>query len=59
MTVVYINCTCGHKIEVRSMWANACGCGNEYNGLGQRLAPRSQWGYETGEDFGDAGDDEY
>jgi hypothetical protein len=26
-------------------------CGTEYNGAGQILAPRYQWGEETGEQF--------
>lgn len=26
-------------------------CGKEYNSAGQSLAPRSQWGEETGEVF--------
>lgn len=44
-------CDCGAKVELDSSWANECGCGREYNGSGQLLAPRSQWGEETGEQF--------
>lgn len=47
-----ITCVCGRKLTLHSSWANECdGCGTEYNGGGQRLAPRSQWGEETGERF--------
>lgn len=47
-----IECKCGEKIELDSSWANECdNCGREYNGFGQLLAPRSQWGEETGETF--------
>jgi hypothetical protein len=43
-------CDCGGKVSLSSGWANACpDCGAEYNGFGQRLAPREQWGEETGE----------
>lgn len=54
MPVTTIKCMCGNKLELHSSWANECKCGNEYNGFGQKLASRAQWGYETGEegDFG-------
>lgn len=39
---------CGAHVELSSH-TNSCGCGNEYNGFGQRLAPRWMWGDETGE----------
>lgn len=48
-----ITCRCGKKLELFSSWANTCDCGAEYNGAGQRLAPRSQWGEETGEHWAD------
>jgi hypothetical protein len=45
-------CSCGGKVELISSWANECPkCGTEYNGFGQQLAPRSEWGWETNEDF--------
>lgn len=45
-------CDCGQTFELVDWWAEACpGCGIEYNGAGQKLAPRSQWGEETGETF--------
>ncbi len=47
-----IKCRCGKKLSLDSSWANECEeCGREYNGFGQLLAPRSQWGEETGEIF--------
>lgn len=46
-----IECDCGSTVPLFSSWANQCECGIEYNGFGQRLAPRSQWGEETGETF--------
>lgn len=43
---------CGKEVELWNSWANECRkCGTEYNGFGQMLAPREQWGIETGEDF--------
>ncbi len=44
-------CACGRDVALDSSWANECGCGREYNGSGQLLAPRAQWGEETGEQF--------
>jgi len=32
-----------------SGFTNTCRCGADYNMSGQQLAPRSQWGEETGE----------
>jgi hypothetical protein len=32
---------------------NTCECGRDYNWGGQLLAPRSQWGEETGETAAD------
>ena len=46
------DCYCGSSVSLDSWWANTCqNCGTEYNGAGQRLAPRSHWGEETGEVF--------
>jgi hypothetical protein len=39
---------CGSEVELRG-FTNTCDCGADYNMSGQRLAPRSQWGEETGE----------
>jgi hypothetical protein len=44
-------CSCGRTVALDSSWANTCDCGREYNGSGQLLAARSQWGEETGEQF--------
>jgi hypothetical protein len=44
-------CACKREVELYSAWSNECDCGTEYNGFGQKLAPRSQWGEETGEVF--------
>lgn len=53
-TVVHptiIECYCGNELALSSSWANVCSCGIEFNGSGQELAPREQWGEETGEQF--------
>jgi len=43
---------CGEKVELSDSFANPCDkCGTEYNAFGQELAPREQWGWETGEQF--------
>lgn len=39
---------CGRHIELGA-FTNTCACGADYNGSGQRLAPREQWGEDTGE----------
>jgi hypothetical protein len=36
-----------------SGFTNTCDCGADYNMSGQLLAPRSQWGEETGETLSD------
>lgn len=41
-------CACGHRVYLGG-FTNTCECGAEYNSAGQRLAPRSCWGEETGE----------
>lgn len=49
-----IECVCGAPVALWSSWANGCDgnfCDQEYNGSGQALAPRTQWGEETGETF--------
>ena len=45
-------CECGHKVELRE-FTNTCVCGRDYSMDGSLLAPRSQWGEETGESVGD------
>lgn len=41
-------CCCGRVVELDS-FTNECDCGRDYNMSGQLLAPRAQWGEETGE----------
>jgi hypothetical protein len=46
-------CACGEAVEL-SAFTNTCSqCGRDYNMSGQELAPRSQWGEETGEHWAD------
>jgi len=45
-------CDCGKEIEL-DHFTNTCDCGADYNSAGQLLAPRSQWGEETGESLSD------
>ena len=44
---------CGRHVTLHDAFVNTCTCGAEYNWVGQHLAPRSQWGYETGEQLSD------
>lgn len=43
-----IICACGRKVYCDG-FTNTCDCGRDYNWNGTLLAPRSQWGEETGE----------
>lgn len=45
-------CSCGAHVEL-AHFTNTCVCGRDYNGSGQELAPREQWGEETGEHWTD------
>lgn len=46
-------CVCGEEVEF-SRFTNTCdNCGRDYNGSGEELACRSQWGEETGENLSD------
>ena len=48
-----LRCDCGHNLQLYA-FTNTCErCGRDYNSSGQGLAPRSQWGEETGESLGD------
>jgi len=47
-----LRCDCGRDV-VLSGFTNTCACHADYNSAGQRLAPRSQWGEETGEHLSD------
>ena len=45
---------CHSQVELDDAFLSTCGkCGADYNGSGQLLAPREQWGEETGETLGD------
>lgn len=49
-----IRCVCGAEVELYDPFLSTCDkCGRDYNGGGQLLAPRSQWGEETGESLAD------
>lgn len=43
-----IECRCGDKVYLTG-FTNCCDCGRDYSLSGHLLAPRSQWGWETGE----------
>jgi len=49
--VIRVNtCKCGQVFTILNWFEEECPkCGRLYNGAGQELAPRSQWGEETGE----------
>jgi len=47
-----VKCTCGEEV-VCGHFTNTCTCRRDYNFAGQLLAPRSQWGEETGEHLSD------
>ena len=47
------NCDlCGEEVALFG-FTNTCDCGADYNMSGQLLAPREQWGDETGESLSD------
>jgi hypothetical protein len=46
-------CHCGEEVTL-DRFTNTCYiCGTDYNSAGQELAPREQWGEETGEHWSD------
>lgn len=45
-----VKCACGRTVYC-SGFTTTCECGADYNWEGVKLAPRSQWGEETGEVF--------
>lgn len=47
-----LRCACGDEVPLDG-FTNPCLCGRDYNFAGQLLAPRSQWGEETGETAGE------
>jgi hypothetical protein len=48
-------CSCGELIALGGFTNTCQGCGREYNWAGQELAPRQEWGDETGENPADIG----
>jgi hypothetical protein len=49
-----VRCSCGAIVEIWDCWLNVCDvCGTDYDGSGNQLAPRCQWGEETGEHYTD------
>lgn len=44
-----IICNCGTTLELPEFTNTCPGCNLDYNSMGQMLAPRDQWGEETGE----------
>lgn len=51
---ISIACVCGFMLDHPGAGRDAvCSCGREYNSGGQLLAPREQWGEETGETAAD------
>jgi hypothetical protein len=45
-------CICGKHVSL-SGFTNTCECGRDYNSSGTLLAPREQWGEDTGEHLSD------
>lgn len=45
-------CPCGCSVSLDG-FTNTCECGRDFNMSGQELAPRDQWGEETGESLSD------
>ena len=46
---VLIGTCCRTSFELRNFTNTCPDCGTDFNSAGQRLAPRAQWGEETGE----------
>ena len=47
-----LKCDCGREVSLDGFTC-PCDCGRDYNSSGTLLAPRSQWGEETGETAAD------
>jgi hypothetical protein len=45
---IVIRCACLETVNCTN-FTNTCSCGRDYNFAGTELAPREQWGEETGE----------
>ncbi len=50
--VIRCDC-CGEHVELHGFTNTCSSCETDYNMSGDMLAPRSQWGEETGEDLGE------
>lgn len=50
--VAVVRCGCGREVWCDN-FTNTCDCGADYGPGGSLLAPRSQWGEETGEQAAD------
>ncbi len=49
-----IRCTCGEEVVLYNHFTNTCDkCDRDFDGYGHGLAPRPQWGEETGEHYTD------
>jgi len=48
-----LRCGCGDEVWLTSFTNTCDNCGSDYNMGGQLLAPREQWGEETGEHWTD------
>lgn len=48
-----LKCSCGDTVTLRCFTNTCSECHTDYNMSGQALAPRSQWGEETGENVAD------
>jgi hypothetical protein len=48
-----IRCSCGTEVLCATFTNTCSNCGTDYNTSGQALAPREQWGEETGEHWSD------
>jgi hypothetical protein len=46
-------CVCSAEVYLDRFTNTCSGCGRDYNSAGQELAPREQWGEETGESIED------
>jgi hypothetical protein len=54
LLAVKFKCDCGQMIDATPLFTITCDdCGRDYNASGQLLAPREQWGEETGESYAD------
>jgi hypothetical protein len=51
-TAPVVRCDCNREV-LCDRFTNTCECGVDYNGSGQLLASREQWGIETNESVAD------